>query len=173
MAIYPDCFVTTLSKCKPGQLVRILQNGHAKNNLIVCDLPIDENTRGIVSLEKNSIHLHEYCDADTVFVLAFCGQLAWELDLNGPYEPPEETIFNKPGSILVSDEGSFLNIHQVNNGQRKTLRQLNIKDGCIKQYKDRFSRAAVFGAWKLFLEDCGRPIENRVEIATFCVKAGD
>ena len=98
--------------------------------------------------------------------------LVWELDQQGPIEPPIREIFDKAGCFFVSDGGKYLSLHRAH-AHRKEPALLNISKGCIEQYRELTQRTAIFGSWKLFLEDADRPIENRAEIASFCVKVGD
>ena len=173
MKIFPSCEVKMLSECQPKQLVRILHTRLDAKFAVVCDVP-DPYERGLISFGECDAVLEMYEDADTISVLAYHGVLVWELDQQGPFEPPIREIFDRPGCFFVSDVGKHLSIQCSRpHTHRKTPALFNISQGCIEPYCERTQRAAIFGSWKLFLEDADRPIENRIEIAAFCVKAGD
>lgn len=160
-----------LSECSPNQLVRILRTGFDAKFAVVCDVPIPDK-RGLVSFGEDDAVFEMYEDADTISVLAYEGELVWELDQSGPFEPPIREIFSKTGCFFVTDGGEYLSLQRAHT-KRKEPALLNIAKGCVEQYRELTQRAAIFGSWKLFLEDADRPIENRTKIAEFCVKAGD
>lgn len=160
-----------LSECQPNQLVRVLRTGVDASFAVVCDVPIP-NMRGLVSFGEDDVVFDMYEDSDTISVLAYKGELVWELDQQGPFEPPIREIFDKPGCFFVSDGGTYLSLQRAH-AHRKEPTLLNLSKGCIEQYRELTQRTAIFGSWKLFLEDAERPIENRAEIAAFCVKVGD
>lgn len=171
MNIFPSCEVKMLSECQPNQLVRVLRTGVDASFAVVGDVPIP-NKLGLVSFGEHDAVFDMYEDADTISVLAYEGELVWELDQQGPIEPPIREIFDKPGCFFVSSEGKYLSLQRAH-ARRKEPALLNLSTGCIEQYRELTQRTAIFGSWKLFLEEIERPIENRIEIAAFCVKVGD
>lgn len=171
MTIFPSCRVQMLSECKLNQLVRILRTGFDVKFSIVCDVPFPQK-RGLVSIGEGEVVYEMYDDADTISVLAYDGVLIWEIDQKGPFEPPIREIFSKPGSFIVTKNGDYLNLQRAHS-RRSEPALLNINKGCIEQYRELTQNAAIFGSWKLFLEDTDRPIESRTEIAVFCVEVGN
>jgi len=171
MKIFPSCEVKVLSECLPGQLVRMLRSGLAHFYCIVCSTPMDGKV-GIVWMDGNTAKFDMYDEADTEAVLAYNGELIWEVDQDGPFEPPIRKIFDQSGCLVVAQEARYLNVTRPDQIPSIKL-QLNLDDGSVGQYQERTRDAAIFGSWKLFLEDVDRPIENRTKIAEFCVKAGD
>ena len=171
MKIFPSCEVKMLSECQPKQLVRILRTGFDAKFAVVCDVPIP-NKRGLVSFGEDDAVFEMYEDADAISVLAYDGVLVWELDQKGPFEPPVKQIFEMSGCLVVAKGAKYLNVTRSEQIPRTKL-QLNLDDGSVGQYQERLIDAAIFGSWKLFLEDADRPIENRTLITEFCVKAGD
>lgn len=169
MDIFPSCRVQMLSECEAGQLVRILRTGFNSNFALVCDVP-DPERRGLVSFDEDKVVFDLYEDADTISVLAYDGSLIWELDQEGPFEPPCTNIFDVSGSLSVSSEGSFLNVTKANASPITMMHQLNIGKGRVEQYVERIQRTAIFGSWKLYIEDNDRPLETRTKVASFCVK---
>jgi hypothetical protein len=171
MKIFPSCEVKMLSECQPNQLVRVSRTGVDAKFAVVCDVPVPDK-RGLVSFGEAEAVFEMYEDADTISVLACDGALVWELDQQGPIEPPIREIFDKTGCFFVSDGGKYLSLQRAH-AHRKEPALLNISKGCIEQYRELTQRTTIFGSWTLFLEDADRPIENRTEIASFCVKVGD
>lgn len=171
MKVFPDCEIKMLSECSPGQLIRTLYFGQEGDFSIVCKPP-HEGKVGVVWVDGDMAIFDMYDDADMKMVLAYKGDLVWEVDQTGPFEPPNNKIFDMPGCFVIANDSSYLNVIRPD-VIPKTKLQLNINDGSIGPYNERPRSSAIFCAWKLFLEDYDRPTENRVEIATFCVKAGD
>lgn len=171
MKIFPSCEVKMLSECLPGQLVRMLRSGLAHFYCIVCSTPMDGKV-GIVWIDGNTAKFDMYDEADTEAVLAYDGDLIWEVNQDGPFEPPVKQIFEMSGCLVVAKGAKYLNVTRSEQTPRTKL-QLNLDDGSVGQYQERLRDAAIFGSWKLFLEDADRPIENRALITEFCVKAGD
>tara|TARA_R110000868_G_scaffold309402_1_gene570731 strand:+ start:49 stop:447 length:399 start_codon:yes stop_codon:yes gene_type:complete len=127
---------------------------------------------GIVWIDGNTAKFDMYDEADTEAVLAYDGDLIWEVNQDGPFEPPVKQIFEMSGCLVVAKGAKYLNVTRSEQTPRTKL-QLNLDDGSVGQYQERLRDAAIFGSWKLFLEDADRPIENRALITEFCVKAGD
>ncbi|WP_217622868.1 hypothetical protein [Roseovarius nubinhibens] len=159
-----------LSECSPNQLVRILRTGFDAKFALVCDVPI-QNKRGLVSFGEDDAVFEMFEDADTISVLAYGGELVWELDQEGPFEPPIREIFSKTGCFFVTNGGAYLSLQRAH-AQRKNPALLNIEKGCVEPYRELTQGVAIFGSWKLFLEEPERPIESRTKITEFCVKAG-
>jgi len=118
------------------------------------------------------VQFDEYEDADTLAALEYSGDLVWETDQHGPFEPPIRDIYEMSGSIVVTKDARYLNVVRSNFVPSIKL-QMNIDDGFVGSYRETTRGAAIFGSWKLFLEDADRPIENRTEIATFSTKVGN
>lgn len=171
MKIFPSCEVKMLSECSSGKLVRLLNFGQSDSYSIVCKSP-NAGKVGVVWIDTNMVQFDEYEDADTLSVLEYNGDLVWEIDQQGPFEPPIRDIFEMSGSIVVTKDASYLNVIRSNSVPSTKL-QLKISEGFVGPYREPMRDAAIFGSWKLFLEDAHRPIENRTKIAEFCVKAGD
>lgn len=149
----------------------MLRSGLAHFYCIVCDPPMDGKV-GIVWIDGNTAKFDMYDDADTEAVLAYNGELIWEVDQDGPFESPIREIFDQSGCLVVAQGAKYLNVIRPDQIPSTKL-QLNLDDGSVGPYKERTKNAAIFGAWKLFLEDADRPKENRTEIASFCIKVGD
>lgn len=171
MNVFPICEVKMLSECEVGQLVRTLRTGYASNFSIVCEVP-SAKKRGLIWFSDDHAEFSMFDDSETVSVLAYDGTLNWELDQTGPFEPPVKEIFNKPGCLIISQSGQYLNLQRAH-AQLDAPAQFSIVEGTVHPYQERLQDVAIFGAWRLFLEDADRPIEHRIEIAAFCVKVGD
>ncbi len=170
--IFPSCEVKMLSKCCSGQLVRMLRSDQAGCYAIYCKPLNPLGKVGIVWIEENIAKFKMYDKDETEIerVLAYHGDLIWEVDHNGPFELPGKKLSEMPRCLVIAEGAKYLNVTRTDQTSEEIL-QLNLDDSSYRPYK-KSEDAAIFGSWKLFLEDSDRPIQNRTEIAAFCVKEG-
>ncbi len=168
MNVLPDAKVQALSECEPGQLVRDLTNGLRGRLGVVCEIE-DADLPGIIYFADGppTFEGRQY----DLTVLAYSGDLVWEIGHEGPVEPYAGELFSRGGCVICNTDGWFMNV--VVEGYpipRRT--QLNIKTGRVG-LSQQWQGIAIFGAWEAFLEDKGRPFAGRIKVASFNVRDTD
>jgi hypothetical protein len=169
MRIIPDCSIKPLYECKPGQIVRNLSYGREAYALAATVK--DSDDRALIFLTNKGANYELVQNAKEEMVLAFSGEAVWEIDQDGPYEPPVRTLFGMPGAITCTVDGWYLNASFSQGFGHGRLLQIDIKSGEASQFRERFSNVSIFGAWRLSLHDEGTPFSEKTAVATFSWKA--
>jgi len=167
MLVFPGAAVQTLADSKPGQLVRSLEYGD-KDRFGAVFETIDHGRRGILTFatERPTFEFDE--QPEKVAVLAYAGELVWEIDQSGPIETVGRVLYERPGCVICDEDGWLVNaVASRPDHWSRTRMQFNIKTGVLDKYRDRLQKVAIFGAWSLFLEDKRRPFDARIAIASF------
>ena len=169
MKVLPNAKVQTLSECEPSQLVRSLEY-RGKGRLGVVSDMTETGLRGIVYLADEPPFFEGEQRPNDATVLAYSGEIVWEIDQAGPVETSARELFSKSGCIIYNENGWLINVAV---GYGATLRQMqfNINTGQLSYYQQQLQKVAIFGAWSAFLEDKERPFEGRIKIASFDIRS--
>ena len=85
MKVLPNAKVQTLSECEPSQLVRSLEYRGNGRLGVVSDMT-DAGLRGIVYLADEPPFFEGEQRPNDATVLAYSGEIVWEIDQAGPVE---------------------------------------------------------------------------------------
>ena len=168
MKVLPDAKVQTLSECEPRQLVRSLES-RGTGRLGVVSVK-DAGLRGIVYLADEPPFFEGEQRPNDAVVLAYSGEIIWEIDPAGPMETRARELFDKSGCIICNETGWLINVGAGYGAMRRQM-QFNINTGQLSLYQDQWQNVAIFGAWSAFLEDKERPFEGRIKIASFDIRS--
>lgn len=170
MKVYPQAQVKTLADCWPGQLVRSLEYGQKDRFGVVFEAKNGE-LRGIVMLTGDVPTFVVEDHPEELNVLAYSGEVVWEIDQAGPLETNARSIFDKIGSIVCHKDGWLLNVSLLQaSGISESRMQLNLGTGVLERYQERLQKVAIFGGWSVFLEERARPNAARVPLSCFKIK---
>lgn len=169
MRIIPDCTVKPLSECNPGQVVRNLS--YDTSNFAFVAESKDGGARFLIFLTDEGPQYELISEAYDHPVLVYSGEPVWEIDPNGPFEPPVRNLFNAPGALIRTADELFLNVVAYQGGIRRERGQFALGSGIMGPYRDYHNNVGIFGAWRLSLHDEGTLFSDRTEVAAFSWKA--
>lgn len=170
MKMLPDAKVQNLSECRAGQLVRNVGYGGDGRIGIVFDGHEGEKTfRGLVEFEETGPEFSIWSSAEELPVLAYSANVILEVDPSGPLETRAGNIFDKIGALIADKDGWVLNLARSGTYGRRARGQLRLPTGKLENYRERYSGAAIFGAWSISLEDPDRLHQPRQEMVRFCI----
>ena len=170
MKVYPEAKVQTLADCWPGQLVRSLEYGQKDRLGVVFDAKNGE-LRGIVTLTGEFPTFFVENHPEDFNVLAYTGEVVWEIDQTGPLETNARSIFDKIGIIVCDKVGWHLTVCLLQEtGSSQSRMQLNLGTGVLDRYQERLQKVGIFGGWTVFLEERARPNAARVQLTSFKIK---
>ena len=130
----------------------------------------DAGLRGIVYLADEPPFFEGEQRPNDATVLAYSGEIVWEIDQASPVEASARELFFKSGCIIRNENGWLINVEV---GYGATLRQMqfNINTGQLSYYQQQLQKVVIFGAWSAFIEDKERPFEGRIKIASFDIRS--
>ncbi len=171
MKVFPDAKVKTLAECTPGQLLRSLEYGEGqKFGLAYEHTSAGQHYLGILLFEGEHPVFQPEDRPEQVTVLAYSGEVIFEVDQNGPLETNARNLFDVPGTTIADKDGWVLNVSSGSGYGRQNLMQFDLQTGRLEPYRERLSKVGIFGAWTVYLEEHGRLTQERIEISKFKVK---
>ncbi|MBK5946256.1 hypothetical protein CCR83_07325 [Rhodobacter veldkampii DSM 11550] len=172
MKIFPNAKVQTLKDCHPGQLVRGYGYSEDSDFGIVFDFDNgDIKKRGVISLTKNGPEYSFDEEPDIAKVLAYGGELVFEVNQLQHCESRASSLYDQKGVLVGTAAGWSLNVQAEEQfGRRGRRAQLHLPSAILSFGQDQAQGVGFFGSWSVYLEDEDRPVERRVLIAKFTVK---
>lgn len=165
MRIIPDCSIKPLSECNPGQIVRNLSYNTTNYALVAASA--DGKANYLIFLTDEGPQYELISDAYDHLVLAYAGELVWEVNQDSLFERSSGNLFSASGALIRTVDDWLLNVEEYQARNRKNRGQFILGSGLLGAYREHHHNVGIFGAWRLFLHDEGTPFDSKLEIARF------